>query len=70
MDALSGVSKKKKETMHAYIGHFTKVIVAVGGTNDKLKCRMFKKGLRSNYMFRDKMGAEGAYSTIDLLNMD
>lgn len=70
MDAISGVSKKKKETMHTYIGHFTEFTVAMRGTNDKLKCRMFKKGLRSDCMFRDKIGVEGAYNIIDLLNMD
>lgn len=27
-----------------------------GGTGDKLKCWMFKKGLKSNCMFQEKLG--------------
>lgn len=42
--------------------------MAVGGTNDKLKWWIFKKGLRLELMFWEKIGLEGTCSLSDLLN--
>lgn len=41
----SSIMEKKKETMREFINRFTKVIVEVIGTYDKLKCWIFKKGI-------------------------
>lgn len=44
-----------------------KVGVTVGGIYDKLHCWMFKKGLRFDFMFREKVGLERVYNLIDLI---
>lgn len=33
----SGVTQGKKETLHAYIDHFTKVAIAIEGSDESLK---------------------------------
>lgn len=45
MVVLNRVTQGKKKTLHAYIDRFTKVAVVVGGSNESLKCRIFKKAL-------------------------
>lgn len=51
MTLLSRVTQRKKETIREYIDRFTKVAVVIGGSDDRLKCWMFKKGLRPDCMF-------------------
>lgn len=51
MALLSRVTQRKKETIPKYIDRFTKVAVVIGGSDDGLKCWMFKKGLRPDCMF-------------------
>lgn len=51
-----------------YINCFTKIVVAVGGSNDSLKCWIFKKGLRLNYVFWEKLGRKETHNLKDLLN--
>lgn len=62
IDVLCGVTQQKKETLHEYINFFTKVIVAVMGTCDGLKCWIFQKGFRSDIMFWENSGFKGARS--------
>lgn len=38
MLVLNGVMQGKKDTLHAYIDHFTKAEVVMGGSNESLKC--------------------------------
>lgn len=68
MVVLSGVNQNKKETLHEFIDSFTKVAIALG-TNDGLKHWMFKKGLRWDSMFQEKLGLEEACNFSDLSNM-
>lgn len=56
MSILIGIMQKKKEVLVEYIYNFTKVAVGVGDSDDGLKCWIFKKGLRSDYTFREKIG--------------
>lgn len=51
MVVLSGITHNKKEALREYIDLFRKLEVEVGGTYNKIKCWIFNKGLRSNYMF-------------------
>ncbi|KAI5440599.1 hypothetical protein KIW84_010181 [Lathyrus oleraceus] len=55
MVALSGVTQGKKETLRAYFDRFTKVVVAIEGTNESLKCLIFEKGLRPDNTFQEKL---------------
>lgn len=45
-----------------------KVTLVVEGTNKWLKCMIFKKGLRLDCMFQEKLGLERVCSLSDLLN--
>lgn len=38
MFVLSKINKEKKETLHEFINHFKKVVVAIWGMDDGLKC--------------------------------
>lgn len=44
-------------------------MIDVEGSNNGLKCWIFKKGLRLDYMLK-QLGLEGACSLSDLLNRD
>lgn len=46
-----------KESLRAYIDHFTKVTVEMGGSDESLKCWVFKNGLRQDNAFREKLKA-------------
>lgn len=41
------ITVQKKETLLKYIERFTREVFEVCGVNDKLKCFIFKNGLRS-----------------------
>lgn len=41
----NGETQGKKETLFAYIDHFTKVVVAFKGTCESLKYLIFERGL-------------------------
>lgn len=60
------VTQKKKETSCKYIVRFTGSII--WGTNDGLKWWIFKNELRSNCMFQEMLGLEGACSLNDFLS--
>lgn len=48
MATLNRVTQGKKETLQAYIDWFTKVGVAIGGTNESIKYWIFKIRLQSD----------------------
>lgn len=58
--------QKKKEALYEYNDIFTKVEVEVRGLENELRYWIFQKGLRSNYMFIEKIGLGGAYNLKDL----
>lgn len=68
MVALSGVTQGKKETLRAYFDWFTKVVVAIEGTNESLQCLIFEKGLWPDNTFWEKLGHKEAYNLKDLLS--
>lgn len=61
-------SRRKKETLCGKIDWFTQVIVEIGSMDDKFKCCMFNKGVRSGFLFREKMALEGVCNLSDFLN--
>lgn len=65
---LSGIMQGKKETMCGYIDHFTKVVIVVGGSNEIMNCCIFKKGLRPNCAFREKLEIKEAHNRKALLS--
>lgn len=48
MVVLSGVTQGKNETMHTCIHYSSRVTMAIGGSDESLKCWIFEKGLRSD----------------------
>lgn len=64
---LSEIEQNKKEILREYIDRFTKVLEEVRGTNNKFKCWIFKRGLRLDCMFHEKLDLEGSYSLENLL---
>lgn len=58
MVVLRGITQGKKENMHGYIDRFTKVVLAIDGSYESLKCWIFERGLRLDCVFREKLGRE------------
>ncbi|MCH81522.1 hypothetical protein A2U01_0002311 [Trifolium medium] len=54
--SLSNIIQGKEESLRDYIERFTREIIEVKGTNDKLKCYIFDKVLRSDTKFEEKLG--------------
>lgn len=46
---------EKNENLHMYIDHFTKMVVAIGGSDESLKYWIFEKGLRLKFTFRETL---------------
>ncbi|MCI61114.1 hypothetical protein A2U01_0082370, partial [Trifolium medium] len=47
---------------------FTREAIEVKGTNDKLKCYIFKNGLRHDIKFKEKLGLKEPNDMQDLLS--
>lgn len=69
ISSLIDITQRKKDTLQEYVDQFMKVGVALGGTNDGLKCWMLKKGLILDWMFWEKIGLKGASGLNNLMNM-
>lgn len=53
---LNRIYQKKKEILWEYIDKFIKVVIEVGGSNERLKCWIFEKGLRKKCMLHENLG--------------
>lgn len=58
-----------KEILRECIYRFKKVANEVGKTNNDLKCYIFKKQLRSDFMFHEKLRLEEVCSLNYILDM-
>jgi hypothetical protein len=62
------ISQRKEESLRDYIERFTRETIEVKGTNDKLKCYIFEKGLRSDIKFKEKLHIKEQQDMHDLLS--
>jgi hypothetical protein len=67
VSVLSAIVQGKKETLREYIERFTRTAVDVKDSDDKLLCWIFKKGLKPDSMFKEKLGLEAPLNMHDLL---
>ncbi|MCI02730.1 hypothetical protein A2U01_0023764 [Trifolium medium] len=65
--SLGGIVQGKDETLRDYIERFTREAVKVKGADEKLKCFIFKKGLRAGVMFKQKLGLKEPKNMSELL---
>ncbi|MCH81529.1 hypothetical protein A2U01_0002318 [Trifolium medium] len=68
MASLSNIVQGKEESLRDYIERFTREAIEVKGTNDKLKCYILEKGLKSNTKFKEKLGLKEPQNMHDLLS--
>jgi hypothetical protein len=66
--SLSNIIQGKEETLRDCIERFTREDIEVKVTNDKLKCYIFEKGLRSDTKFKEKLGHKEPRDMQDMLS--